>query len=365
MRDTSITQLNRRQVLKALAALGVAANAAPLFASSARNKRVGVALVGLGYYSRDLLAPALQLTQHSYLAGIVTGSPEKIPMWQKHYGIKDYNIYNYNNMHELANNPDIDVVYVVTPTGTHKKFTEIAANAGKHVWCEKPMAMNAKECQAMIDVCKKNKVQLTIGYRMQHEPNTQRIMQFAKEKPYGKIQTITAAAGYNTGNAGYSWRADPKLGGGAMYDMGVYPLNAARYTSGEEPIAVTAKMHSTRALYKDVDETTEFELEFASGAHAKCATTYAASMNLLRADCEKGWYELNPFQSYSGVQGTTSDGIQLAPVAANQQARQMDNDALAILNKSPLIVPGEEGMKDIVILEAIFKAAKEGKRIRL
>ena len=123
-----MAQLNRRELIKALAALGIATSASPLFAAPKR--RVGVALVGLGYYSRDLLAPALQLTQHCYLAGIVTGSPEKIPVWQAQYGLKDYNIYNYGNMHELANNPDIDVVYVVTPTGTHKKFTEIAANAG-------------------------------------------------------------------------------------------------------------------------------------------------------------------------------------------------------------------------------------------
>lgn len=360
-----MAQLTRRELMKAFGALGLATTAAPLFANTFPKKRVGVALVGLGYYSSDLLAPALQLTQHCYLAGIVTGSPEKIPLWQKQHNLLDYNIYNYSNMHQLANNPDIDVVYIVTPTGTHKKFTEIAANAGKHVWCEKPMAMSEKECHAMIDVCKKNKVQLTIGYRMQHEPNTQRIMQLAKEKPYGKIQTITAEAGYNSGNAGYSWRADPKLGGGAMYDMGVYPLNAARYTAGEEPIAVTARMESTRELYKHVDETTVFELEYASGARAKCTTSYAKNMNLLRADCESGWYELNPFQSYSGVKGKTSSGAILKASPENQQARQMDNDALAILNKSPVIVPGEEGMKDIVILEAIFKAAKEGKRVVL
>lgn len=361
-----MAHINRRDLIKAFGALGLATtSAAPLFATSLPKKRIGVALVGLGYYSRDLLAPALQLTEHCYLAGIVTGSPEKIPVWQKQHNLLDYNIYNYDNMHQLANNPDIDVVYVVTPTGTHKKFTEIAANAGKHVWCEKPMAMGAKECQAMIDVCKKNKVQLTIGYRMQHEPNTQKIIQFAKEKPYRKIQTITAEAGYNSGNAGYSWRADPKLGGGAMYDMGVYPLNAARYTAGEEPIAVTARMESTRELYKHVDETTVFELEYASGARANCTTSYAKNMNLLKANCESGWYELSPFQSYVGVKGKTSSGMILKASPENQQARQMDNDALAILNKSPVIVPGEEGMKDIVILEAIFKAAKEGKRITL
>ncbi len=354
--------LSRRQLIKGLGLIGLAASARASSASSSA-KRLGVALVGLGYYSRDVLAPALQLTNHCQLTGIVTGSPEKIPYWQKTYGILDYNIYNYQNMHEIANNPAIDVIYVVTPTGTHKQFTEIAANAGKHVWCEKPMAMSARECQAMIDVCKKNKVQLTIGYRMQHETNTRKIMQFARDKPYGKINDIIAEAGYNNTSDTHGWRANAKLGGGAMYDMGVYPLNAARYTSGEEPIAVTAAMTSTRELYKHVDETTEFELEFASGARAKCATSYARNMNSLRANCEKGWYELKPFQSYSGVRGRTSSGLELPASPLNQQAVQMDNDALSILHNSPILVPGEEGMKDIVILEAIFKAAKLGKRI--
>ncbi len=356
--------LSRRQLIKGLGWIGLAATAGNSFASS-NAKRLGVALVGLGYYSRDLLAPALQLTRYCQLAGIVTGSPEKISYWQKTYGILDYNIYNYKNMHEIANNPAIDVVYVVTPTGTHKHFTEIAANAGKHVWCEKPMAMNARECQAMIDVCKKNKVQLTIGYRMQHEANTRKIMQFAREKPYGNIKEIIAEAGYNNTSDSHGWRADPTLGGGAMYDMGVYPLNAARYTAGEEPVAVTARMESTRELYKHVDETTEFELEFASGARAQCATSYARSMNFLRANCEKGWYELKPFQSYSGVRGRTSSGLQLPASPDHQQATQMDNDALSILQNSPILVPGEEGMRDIVILEAIFKAAKERRRIVL
>lgn len=356
--------LSRRKLLKGLGLLGVGAATSSSFASSSA-RRLGVALVGLGYYSRDILAPALQLTRHCQLTGIVTGSPEKIPYWQQTYGILDYNIYNYSNMHEIANNPAIDVIYVVTPTGTHKRFTEVGAHAGKHVWCEKPMAMSGNECQAMIETCKKNKVQLTIGYRMQHETNTKKIMQFAREKPYGNIKEIIAEAGYNNTSDTHGWRTDPKLGGGAMYDMGVYPLNAARYTAGEEPIAVSASMASTRELYKHVDETTEFELEFASGARAKCTTSYARNMNSLRANCEKGWYELKPFQSYSGVSGHTSSGLELPASPLNQQAVQMDNDALSILYNSPIVVPGEEGMRDIVILEAIFKAAKMGKRILL
>lgn len=356
--------LSRRDLLKMMAALGLASQA-PLLFANAPKKRIGVALVGLGGYSLGQLAPALQLTEHCYLAGIVTGSPDKIPQWQERYRIPDGNVYNYDNMHEMANNPAIDVVYIVLPTGLHAKYSIIGANAGKHVWCEKPMAMNVAECEAIISACKKNKVQLTIGYRMQHEPNTQRLIAMATEKPYGKIQTITAQAGYRFGGSDHGWRSDAKLGGGAMYDMGVYPLNAARYTAGEEPVALTARTESTRALYKDVDETTIFSLEFPGGAVAECETSYARSSNLLRAQCERGWYELRPFQSYNGVRGQTSDGQLLNQSIANQQARQMDNDALAILNNSPVLVPGEEGLRDIRLVEAIFKSAKEGRRITL
>ena len=125
---------------------------------SPSKEKLGVALVGLGYYSTDLLAPALQLTDYCELRGIVTGSPEKIPVWQKRYGIKDSNVYNYKNMQEIANNDDIDVIYIVLPTGLHAKYAIKAANTGKHVWCEKPMARTAKECQQIIDACHKNNV---------------------------------------------------------------------------------------------------------------------------------------------------------------------------------------------------------------
>ena len=362
-------KINRRKFLGSAATttLVTALGANRATAATSQGK-IGVALVGLGYYSQDLLAPALQLTQHCELRGIVTGSPEKIPVWQAKYGIKDSNIYNYDNLHQVADNPDIDVIYVVLPTSLHKKYTLIAANAGKHVWCEKPIAMTAADCQQMSDVCKKNKVQLTIGYRLRHEPNTQTVIEYAKSQPYGPIKDIIARAGYKGGAPSPdSWRLSRKMGGGAAYDMGVYPLNAARYTSAEEPIAVSARHEVYRPeVFKEVDEATFFTLEFPSGATAECATSVNENMNHLRANCEKGWYELKPFQSYSGVSGRTSDGLDLNKPLENQQAAQMDNDALAILNNSQVLVPGEVGLKDIRVVEAILKsAAQQGKRVTI
>ncbi len=328
-------------------------------------KKIGVALVGLGYYSTDILAPALQKTQHCYLAGIVTGSPEKAEKWKKQYKIAEKNIYNYSNIHTVANNPDIDVIYIVLPPSMHAEYSIKAAEAGKHVWCEKPMALNVKECQAMIDACNKNRVKLTIGYRMQHEPNTQKIIQFAKEKPYGNIQNVHAAAGYMESRKDH-WKQKKEMGGGVMYDMGVYPLNAIRYSTGLEPITVSARASTTRPeIYHEVEETMQFDLEMPGGVTAKGETSFGKNYNTLQVNASKGWYKLEPFQAYSGIQGVTSDGKKLDSSIPNQQAHQMDNDALAIINNKPVLVPGEEGLKDIRVVEAIYRSVAEKKRVNI
>ena len=356
--------IKRRTFLKNTSKAALAL-ALPKSMGCKQKNKIGVALVGLGYYSTDLLAPALQLTKHCQLTGIVTGSPEKIPVWQRRYGIKDRNVYNYENMHRIADNPDIDAIYIVLPTGLHAQYAIIAANTGKHVWCEKPMARTAEECQAIIKACQQNKVKLSIGYRMQHEPNTRKVMDWAKTKPYGNILKLKAEAGYYDGRSDH-WKMQKAMGGGAMYDMGVYTLNAARYTTGEEPIAVTAKQSTNRPqIYTEVDETMEYTLEFPSGAIAHCKTSFGAGLNHLKVDCQNGGYELRPFQAYSGVSGRTNDGLILSADPHNQQARQMDNDALAILENREVLVSGEEGMKDIRIVEAVYRAAASGERVSL
>jgi glucose-fructose oxidoreductase len=215
----------------------------------------------------------------------------------------------------------------------------------------------------MIDAANRNKVKLSIGYRVQHDPNTQQIIQYRKDKPYGKILNLEAAAGYFDPRTDH-WKQKKSLGGGSMYDMGVYPLNATRYSTGLEPIAVTAKASTTRPdIYKEVDETMAFDLEFPGGITAKCETSFGKGMNNLQVNCEKGWYKLSPVQAYKGIKGTTSDGKVIDIPIENQQAMQMDNDSLAIMNNKRLIAPGEEGLKDIRVVEAVYKSVAEGKRV--
>ena len=334
-------------------------------ATRAQKEKLGVALVGLGYYSTDLLAPALQLTQHCELKGIVTGSPDKIPVWKKKYNIPDKNVYDYNNMGDIANNADIDVIYIVLPPSMHAEYTIKAAETGKHVWCEKPMAPTVAECEAMIKACNDNKVKLSIGYRCQHDPNIQAYMKAAKEKPFGAVKMVSSSAGYFDGRTDH-WKQKKAMGGGVMGDMGVYAIQGARLATGEEPISVLAQTFTTRPeIYKEVEETAMYQLEFPSGARAACQSSFGIPMNFLNINYEKGWIKMSPHSSYNGNQGMRSDGKEINIAIENQQAKQMDDDALAIINKSDMMVPGEEGLRDIRVVEAVYKAAAKDCLVRI
>lgn len=327
-----------------------------------------MALVGLGYYSTDLLAPALQQTKHCYLAGIVTGTPAKAERWKQKYNIPDKNIYNYSNFDEIANNKDIDVVYVVLPPSMHREYVVRAAKAGKHVWCEKPMALTEKECQEMIDACKRNKKTLSIGYRLQHEPTTQAWRRIVMQEQLGKVQQLSCAAGYRESRSDH-WKQKREMGGGALYDMGVYAIQGARLGSGMEPVAIEmAKTATSRPdVYKDgLDETTTATLIFPGGVKADIKTSFAESVNALHVKFSKGILDVMPYQSYSGVRAKSTLGeIYHDYDVPWQQVKQMDDDALSIIQGKPMLVPGEEGLRDIRIVEAIYKAAKTGQQVNL
>ncbi len=325
---------------------------------------LGIALLGLGKYARERLAPALQLTNHCRLKGIVTGTPSKVAMWQTDFGIESQHVYSYDNFATIADNPDIHVVYVVTPNHVHAQFAIAAARAKKHVWLEKPMAMTAEECQSIIDACNENGVKLAIGYRLQHEPNTQTVIGYASSKPYGAISEVLSHSGFSGFGASDAnvWRLKKAPGGGALWDMGVYTINSARYASGEEPVRVlNARQWTERPdLFNEVDEWTEFELEFPSGMIAHCRTSFGENLDRLMVTCASGSYELSPMQAYTGVKGQTSDGVQLNQTIANQQAKQMDDDALSLIEGRPMLVPGEEGLRDVRIVQAIQRCVTTG-----
>ncbi|NJB35530.1 Gfo/Idh/MocA family protein [Croceivirga sp. JEA036] len=331
-------------------------------------KKLGIALVGLGSYSTNQLAPALQDTKNCYLAGIVTGTPQKEDVWAKKYNLPKGNIYNYENFDSIKDNDEIDVVYVVLPNAMHADFCIRAAKAGKHVICEKPMAVSVAECDQIIAACKEASVKLGVGYRLHSEPYTQQVKEFVKKKTYGDVTFVSAEAAYrSTGNPS-QWRLNKELsGGGALLNMGVYAIQSAIYGTGENPISVSAQEFSTRPEYfKNTDETITAQLNFSSGAIANITTSHNFSANSIYVAGTNGWFKLQPANNYGPLSGSTSDGKILDFPHESQQKLQMDDFAAHILYGTTNLAPGEMGKRDMIIVSAIYESiAKGGKTIAL
>jgi len=332
-------------------------------------KKLNIALCGLGRYA-NILATGLQETEYCSLAGIVTGSPEKAQSWKSKYQIPDANIYSYENFDEISKNSDIDLVYVVLPNGMHKEFTIRAAKAGKHVIVEKPMANTAAECKQMIDACNKAGVQLAMGYRLHYEPYHLELQRLGQEKVFGPVRLMEASLGYNIKDMpANDWHFNKALsGGGVLMNLGVYCIQMNRYVLGEEPVSVTAQFSpiTKPELFSEVEENISWQLNFASGAVGNSTAAANCGIDRFYAAAEQGFFELSPAMAYGSYSGRSSKEEFNFPVM-NQQATQMDGISKVIVegNKLPSHITGEEGLKDMQIIDAIYKAAATGKKISL
>lgn len=327
-----------------------------------------VAIMGLGGYGTRV-ADAMQACKKAKLVGVISGTPAKVKAWQTKYSIPEKNCYNYDNFDNIRSNPDIDAVYIITPNSLHHSQALRVAKAGKHVICEKPMALNAKEGQEMVDACKKANVKLLVGYRMHFEPKTLEVVRMRKAGEFGKVLFFQGLSGFRIGDP-TQWRLNKQLaGGGSMMDIGIYSINGTRYMLGEEPVWVTAQETKTdKEKFKEgVDETIQFQMGFPSGAVASCLSTY--SMNNLDRfflNGVNGFAELQPSTGYGPIKGRTHKGELTQPHNTHQTVQMEEMAGIILEGKQPEIpVDGEEGLRDLKIIDAIYEACKTGKRIEL
>jgi len=366
----SSSQSNRRDFTKML----LATAAAPLVGGRRRaatglpqERRLGFALVGLGSLSTNQIAPAFARTRYCRLAGIVTGTAAKAEQWMARYGLAAEAVYSYDTMDRMARNPAIDVVYVVTPNALHAQHTIAAARAGKHVLCEKPMEVSVDKCETMVAECDRADRQLAIGYRCRFEPHHLECLRLVRERAFGPLRLIEAGFGFRIGSPD-QWRLDAALaGGGPLMDVGIYALQTARMLTGEEPTAVSAVQSVTdRTKFSRVEESMAFQLTFPSGVIASCTTTFNANgLNFFTAVAENGAFGLSPAYNYSGLRGWRSDSEQLRFDPTDQFAVEMDAFAQCLLQGRRTTVPGEEGLKDVRIMMATYRAARTGTTVTL
>ncbi len=338
-----------------------------------RDRKVGFAIVGLGNYAMRSIMPQFANCRHSRLTALVSGDPDKLRRVGREYGVPERSQYSYATFDRIRDNPDVDVVYVILPNAMHADYTIRAAAAGKHVLCEKPMAVSSAECEAMIAACRRAGRKLMIGYRSRFEPHNIHAIALTRQGAVGKPRLVESEHGFNIGDP-TQWRLKRALsGGGSMMDIGIYSVQALRYLSGEEPIAVTASETTDRSdvRFREVEDRIGWTFRFPSGLVGQGFSSYGSGHNHARMTGEDGWIDLEPATAYSGhkmrvrSKGDEADVTPPRGPAVNQFVGQLDHMAQSVLTGREPLVPGEEGLRDLRIMEAIYRSAREGRTVTL
>ena len=366
----AIDEPSRRDLLRGIG-VGLAVSVTGVVRAQGRARKLGYAIVGLGSYATRQIMPRFVECEQSRLVALVSGTPAKLARYGAEYGIAAANCYSYQNFDRIRDNPAIDIVYIVLPNSMHAEYSIRAARAGKHVMCEKPMAVSTAECRAMIAASRAARRKLMIGYRSRFEPYNRLAIEMARTGHVGPTRIITAEHGFNAQPG--QWRLDRALsGGGSLMDIGIYSLNAARYLTGEEPVSVSAVESTDRSdpRFRTVEDRIDFMLQFPSGIVANCVSSYSSAHNGYRVIGTGGYIDMEPATPYEGHRMTIrKDGKSEARVlpapAKSQFAAQLDHlSECALADRQP-IVAGEEGLADLMVIGAIYRAAREGRTVRL
>ena len=352
----------RRDFAK-MGAMGLAAGLAPKLSADAPAKKTRYAVIGLGRIAEHFM-PGARLTTNSEITGLVSGHRDKAERFAAEYHVSKESIYSYENFDEIAHNKNIDAVYVALPNSMHAEYTIRAAKAGKHVLCEKPMATSVADCEAMIAACKAANVKLMIAYRCHYEPTNLRAVKLIRDGAIGQVQTIESTFGFNI--APGEWRLSKTMaGGGPLYDVGIYSLNACRYLTGEEPehISAYASTIAQDGRFKEVEENVAWTMRFPSGIVASCTTTYGANMDgFYKVYGSKGWVEVDQAFVYEGLRlrawmsGKELDELNPAKDPSHFQA-EAEHFSHCVQNGLEPQSPGEEGLRDLGYITQIYKSA--------
>jgi predicted dehydrogenase len=348
-----------------------AAAQGPLVVPNPPGKKLGWAIVGLGSLSIYEILPAFAKCEKSKPVAFVSGHPDKASKLAERYGINSKNIYNYQNYDSIKDNPEVDIIYIVLPNSMHAEYTIRGFQAGKHVLTEKPMANTPADCQKMIDAGRGAGRKLMVAYRCRYEPFNQEAIRICRSGEIGSIQAVLTNAGWRVTNPD-QWRLKKDMaGGGSLMDIGIYALNGARYLTGEEPTEINAMSYTTPndPRFKEVEENIYFQMRFPSGALANCTSSYGYfHTSCFRVIGTKGWLEMDPATWYNGLRLKVGgdDGVTEKELPTKDHfALEMDHMSQCVMDNKEPLTPGEEGLRDISLMMAIYESARTGKTVKV
>ena len=327
--------------------------------------RVGFAVVGLGAIAQSSVLPCFARSKKAVLAGLVGRDKKQAGRLARKYKVHAF--YGANEYSACLANPEIAAVYIATPPGEHAKLAIQAADAGKHVLCEKPLAARLEQSAQMVEACRRNGVLLMTAYRKHFEPSCLFLKELVQNGDLGRIDVIhTAFSELHSPGVSLPWLLDSNMaGGGPLTDLGVYCVNTTRWLLDEDPASVTARAwaHDT-VRFRDVEEGISFRLQFPSGTVVQGSSSYGAVLSsLVFVQGTKGWVSLTPAFPFDEDRRLTGKigkrWIERRFRIIDEFRLEVDAFALAIRNKRNIEADGLQGHRDMIILNAIYESARK------
>jgi glucose-fructose oxidoreductase len=325
-------------------------------------------VVGLGHIAQVAVLPGFKNAKNSELTGLVSGSREKLAKLGKKYGVES--MWTYDEYEDCLHSGGVDAVFIALPNDLHREYTVRAARAGIHILCEKPLAVTARDCQQMIDAAKKYRVKLMTAYRLHTEETNLRAAEIVSSGKIGEPKYFNSCFSFEITDPD-NIRLKRKRGGGTLYDIGIYCLNAARYIFRAEPVEVFARSaNSGRKIFREIDETTSVVMRFPGERLATFTTSFGAN----DADCyevvgTKGSLRVEPAFEYVGELAfklkAGEKEHEKTFAARDQFGAEISYFSECILKGREPEPSGLEGMIDVAIIEAMYRSAKAGRPMKL
>jgi len=330
------------------------------------SKRIRYAVVGLGHIAQVAVLPAFaHARRNTELAALVSDDATKRREIARKYHVAQ--TYTYDQYEQCLK--EVDAVYIALPNSMHAEYTIRAAKAGVHVLCEKPMAVTAMECQKMVRACHDGRVKLMIGYRLHFEEINLEVMDLIRKGRIGKPKYFNSSFSMTVRPGNIRTKSD--MGGGTLYDIGIYCINAARYLFRGEPIEVQAmSVNSGVRKLSEIDESTGALMRFENDRVAAFVTSFnAADVASYIVVGDKGQVRVDPAYEYAeGLKyELTIDGkITTKTIGKRDQfAPELLYFSDCVLHDRMPEPSGEEGLQDVRIVEALYESARTGKTIKI
>jgi len=326
-------------------------------------RKVRWGVLGCARIAEKAFIPAVLRSRTGSLQAIASRDPARAADWARRFGFPRA----HETYQDLVDDPAVDAVYNPLPNDLHAEWSIRALGAGKHVLCEKPMALNAPEVRAMIDAAESHGALLAEGFMYKYHPQIGTTLELIRKGAIGEMRSLHSSFTFRFAPGGPNYRWSAAQGGGALYDVGCYTISVARLVFGAEPRAAVAAARIDPAT--SVDLTTAALLEFPGGRFAQCDASFESHFqSRLLAVGAEGTLRLERAFSAKDfdvaveiVRGDAKDEVKVPK--ADMFALMADDFGAAVLGEAPLRFPASDAWHNARAIDACFESIRTGGRV--